>query len=679
MCAYAFEDRQPKLWQPHLDPKIPDDLYDALTDPFCTIWSWNASFERAISKYVLGLDKPIEEFRDPMVNARYMSLPGKLEDAGEILGLTEESAKIKDGKRLIKLFCEAEDEGGTDTLFGVSQPTFRNWATDPSDWKLFCDYCVQDVVAERAALKKMKKFEMPDREWQNWFLDQHINERGWKVNEDLVRGAKAIVVKEIERLGGRLNELTGLANSNSGSQLLPWLGERGYTFSSLDKTFVSRAMNGECDLTPEAKEALTLRAQTSKSSIKKYTNIADMTSEDGWLRYQYTFMGAARTQRQAAHGVNMGNLPRPVKEIEPRLQEAITLVQKMDYEGIRREFKNPLDVITSTVRSSFCAPKGEKLVVADLSAIENVGACYIARCESGLQVFRDGRDPYLDFAMHFYHQPYEELAAEYEAGNKAKRTMCKPATLGSGFGLGPGKEVIDPETGEKTWEGLLAYARGMGVVMTLEEATKAIKVFRSVYPEIPRTWKDLERAAKRAIKNPGKIFGAGVPHTEREKEWFLSQGRKTDYEPIISFLCHSNKVLELMLPAGKSLHYIDPQITEEKYIWEGREITGEKIWYYGKEQNSNHWGLVSTHGAKFFENSDQAWARDILFNGMQEADKMGFAIIGSTYDEAITLVPENSPLGLAQLCECMTKKPDWMPEGIPLKASGYEAKEYRKD
>lgn len=680
MAAYALNDRKPKLWQPHLDPQIPPELEDALCSPFDQVWSWNAQFERAITKHVLGIDKPIQEFRDPMVNARYLSLPGKLGAAGEILGLGESLAKIKDGERLVKLFCEPEDEGGEDTLFGVSEPTFRDWRTDPTDWTAFCAYCIQDVIAERAMAKKMQKFALPDREWENWFLEQRVNSTGWGVDMALVRGARLLVDKEVEKLSARLSDITGLANCNSPKQVLPWLQERGYGFSSVDKTFVARALGGECSLTEEAKEVLALRGQISKSSVKKYTNIADMVSEDGRLRYQYTFMGAARTGREAAHGVNMGNLPKPVKAVEARMPLAIQLVQAADYEGVLREFGKPLDVVGSTVRASFCAPPGMKLVVSDLSAIENVGACFISHCEAGMRVFREDRDPYLDFAMHFYKMPYEQLEAEYNdgKGDKTKRTMCKPATLGSGFGLGPGKEVIDSETGEKTWEGLLGYARAMNVIMTLEEATKAIQVFRSVYPEIPRTWKDLERAAKRAIKNPGQVIGVGVPQSERERAWFEEQGRPI-YDPILFFLCHGTKVLELKLPSGRSLHYIDPTVEEEKYTWNGKELTGEKISYYGKEQNSTHWGRVPTHGGKLFENADQAWARDILFNGMHEADRAGFEIIGTTYDEIITLVPEDSPLGVEELCDCMTKKPSWMPEGVPLKAAGYSAKEYKKD
>ena len=670
LAAYAFDDGRPSLWQPHLNPQIPSDLEEVLTSPWAEVWSWNAAFEQAICRYVLNLPKPIEEFRDPMCNARYLSMPGKLEEAGRILGLKESQSKIADGDRLVKLFTEPEEFGGEETLFGLSEPTFRDWRTDPKDWELFCEYCIRDVIAERAAAKKMQNFALPDQEWQNWFLEQRINSNGWTVDMPLVRGAQLVVQREMDRLGARLRELTGLENANSVSQLHPWLTERGYGFTSVDKNFVARAMAGECNLTEEAKEVLILRGQTSKSSVRKYTNIADMVSPDGRLRYQYTFMGAARTGREAAHGVNMGNLPKPVKSVEDRMPRAIELVRSANYDAIRWEFEKPLDVVASTVRASFRASSGKKLVVVDLSAIENVGACFISHCESGMRVYHEDRDPYLDFAMHFYKQPYAELEAEYHRGDKTKRTMCKPATLGSGFGLGPGKEVVDEVTGEKTWEGLLGYARAMNVIMTLEEATKAIQVFRSVYPEIPRAWKDLERAAKRAIKNPGQTVGVGIPHTDRERAWFEEQGRSV-YEPILFFHCHGTKVLEFRLPSGRSLHYLDPTVEEEEYTWKRKKLTGEKISYYGKEQNSVHWGRVPPHGGKLFENAEQAWARDILFNGMHEAEQMGFEIIGDTYDEVITLVDENSRLGVKELCDCLTRKPSWMPEGVPLKAARF--------
>src|ERR1700728_3225825 len=214
LAAYAFGERAVKLWQPHLTP-MPEDLRDALESPFVTAYAWNVAFEREISKQVLGIDKPTSEWRDPMCNARYLSLPGSLDAAGEILGIGEDVAKLKVGNRLIKLFCSPEDEGGETTLFGISEPTFRDWRTDPKDWALFGDYCKQDVVAERAILKKLDKFPLPEFEWDVWQLANKVNRSGWPVDMSLVTGAREIVVKEMERLGKRLFELTKLDNPNS--------------------------------------------------------------------------------------------------------------------------------------------------------------------------------------------------------------------------------------------------------------------------------------------------------------------------------------------------------------------------------------------------------------------------------------------------------------------------------
>jgi len=677
MGAYAEGDHAPKLWQPHLEPKMPAELREALEDPMVAIHAWHSAFERVISKNVLKIDKPIPEWRCSMSAARYLSLPGSLDDAGKILGLREDQAKMKIGDKLIRKFCIPEDLGGETTLFGMSEPTFRSWATDPAEWELFCDYCKQDVVAERAILKKIRKFPLPDFEWDTYYLNEMVNATGWPVDMRLVTGAREIVVRELERLGTRLHELTKLDNSNSVEQLLPWLRDRGYNFSSLNKTLVARALE-DTQLSEDAREVLILRGQTSKSSVRKYTNIADMVSLDGRLRHQYTYYGAARTGRNAAHGVNVGNLPKPVKSVEKHLERAIELVRAGDYEGVKREFDKPLDVITSTVRASFRAEDGSKFIVSDLTSIENVAIMFLSRCVSGLKVFEEKRDPYLDFAVHFFKQSYADLYAEYKAGDKSKRTLCKPASLGSGFGLGAGEEFLDAD-GNKQWSGLLKYARDMGVIMTQEEATKAIAVFRKVYPEVPQIWKDLERAAVRAIRNPGSLVGVGVPQSDKDREWYLSRGRAVDLEPFLSFRCHGKKILELILPSGRSLHYIDPRVEEEPAVWEGRSYTRQKIMYYGKQQNTSAWGLVPTFGGKLLENSAQSWARDILMEGMKNAAAMGFEVVGSTYDEIIALVPNDSPLGVDQLCECMTRKPSWMPDGIPLGAAGFETQEYRKD
>jgi DNA polymerase len=698
MAAYAFDERAPKLWQPHLQPEIPSDLHDALTDCFVEVHSWNAAFERAISKHVLGLDKPIEEFRDPMANARYLSLPGSLSGAGEILGLTESQAKIKDGDRLIKLFCEPEDEGGRETLFGLSEPTFRDWRTDPTDWKLFCDYCVQDVIAERTITKKLRKFPLPEEEWKTWFLSEKINETGLPVSLDLVSGARFIVDKEMLRLTDQLKEITQLENPNSTTQMLEWLETQGYHFSSIGKAFVARALAGECDLTEAAKLALAIRGQTSKSSVKKYTAIADTTSADGRLRYAYQFMGAARTGRFSSLGANMANLAKASKAVEKNMDRAIELVRARDYDTILSEFGKPLDVATSTIRSSFQAPPGQKFVICDLAAVENRVLGWVSRCDKILDVFRkvftyEGEDhpelgiykgqtfpwdPYLDFATKMYGQSYAELWYEWKIlGDSTKRNNAKPPVLGAGFQLGPGKEEIDRETGDRIFTGLLGYAKALGVEMTPADAKYAIQVFRDTYTEVVWYWKDIHRAAVRAVRNPGQVLGVGVPYTEKDREWFEKTGHPSDWEPRVSFLCHGSKVLEMKLPSSRSIHYIQPEVRVEDAEWEGREYKRDVIYYWGKELGSQNWGECTASPGRFTENSVQAIARDLLVHGMKLADSKGFSIVLHSYDEIGAVVPENSPLGLPQLIECMAASPDYALD-LPLSADGCESPYYKK-
>jgi DNA polymerase len=677
LAAYAFGDKSPKLWQPHLDPKIPAELEDALSDPFVQAWCWNATFERVISECVLKISKPIEEFRDPMCMARALSLPGDLAEAGRLLGL-KESAKIEDGDRLIKLFCEPEDEGGYETLFGIAPATFCDWRTHPKDWELFCEYCKQDVIAERAAAKKMRRFPLPDSEWETWFLDNKINSTGWPVCRLTVDGARGLVFKELEPLTARLKELTGLQNPNSRNQMLGWLQTQGYGFSSLNKDFVARAL-AEGGLTDLAKEVIEIRTQTSKSSVSKYTALADMTALDGRLRYQYTYYGA-HTGRWAAHGVNMGNLFKSTKEVEKRLELAVDLVRKMDYDGVVREFGKPLEVAASVQRSAFRAPEGKKFVVADLNAIENRGLGYLARCEAILKVFREGRDPYLDFAVRMYNEKYEDLLAEFEAGNKTKRNVCKSPVLGAGYGLGPGMppdRLRYDDMGNPLYDGLQAYARRMGVEMTYDEAKYAVEVFRESYPEVKRLWKDMERAAVYAIRHPGEFAGVGCPHTDRDREYFERINRPI-LDPILSFKCTGDKVLEMLLPSGRSLHYIDPRVRKEKRVWKEQEYENDVIWYKAKDQQTKVWMETKTFGGHLVENADQAVSRDILVHGMKLADKMGFEIVGHTYDEIVTLVPIDSGLGLKELCECMTTAPDWCGDAFPLGADGFESEIYRK-
>ena len=680
MANYCRGDGPIRRWEPHLQSKMPAELEDALLDPFTTISAWGAQFERAAAKFLLGIDKPAEEWYCTMSHSRFLALPGKLHDAGEVLDIGE-AAKLRTGggktgkgSALIRFFCEPESLGGEETLFGISKPLFRDWRTHPKEWQTFCEYGGQDVIAERAIGKKLMKFPWPESERRIWVFDQKINETGWSVDRSLVDGAAEIVEREFHPLIQQIRDISGVDNPNSRDQLLGWLQTQGYIFSSLNKDFVARAAT-ECELTSEAKEVLALREQTSKSSVSKYTALAHMTSADGRLRYAYTYYGA-HTGRWTSHGCNAANFPKPTKQVEKNLYRAVELVQKRDYDGIVREFGKPLEVASSVLRSAFRAPKGMKFVVCDLNAVENRGLGFLARCEPILDVFRKGRDPYLDFATKMYGITYEEALAEYEAGHKEKRTICKAPVLGCGYALGPGTEkFID---GVAVWTGLRGYAQKMGINMTQEEAVEAVRVFRSSYSEVKQLWKDMETAAVFAIRHPGQLVGVGVPQTKREKEYFQSKNRKV-LDPILHFKATGSKILEMLLPSERSLFYHSPRVVVEDKEYQGRQYKQDVLYYSSKDQKTRQWVEAPTHGGPLVENADQAICRDVLVNGLIKADEMGFQVVGHSYDEAIVLAPVNGNLGVDELSACLSAPLGWDSGNFPLAASGFEDEIYRKD
>lgn len=296
MQAYAFDDGPVELWEPDIQ-KCPKDLIDAARDPNVIFKAWNSSFEINVYLWLLGIEIPLRRWRDVMIQARYMAMPGGLGECSKILGLSVDEAKDADGTRLKNLFCLPAKPGGVETLFGVSEPIFRDRYTDPEDWEKFKSYCKQDVVAERTIDKRMEPFALPYDEWETWFLDQEINERGIGADVQLVNGGSFIAETVKEEYLKRLGEITKLENPNSRDQILDWARARGYPFHTMGKSFVTRAINGEGDTTPECKEALALRRMSAKTSATKLVNIKNQLSSDGRLRWQFNFFGASRTGR----------------------------------------------------------------------------------------------------------------------------------------------------------------------------------------------------------------------------------------------------------------------------------------------------------------------------------------------------------------------------------------------
>lgn len=432
MLAWAFNEDPVQLWQPRLGP-MPKELRDGLENELESLAAWYSPFERLHLWFKLGIYTSISRWVDPAIQAKMMSMPGKLERVGQILNI--EAKKITDffirDVNMVQLFSVPLRIGGELTLFGIEPTTFRDWDTHPREWQAFCDYCIRDVEAEREIMHHMRKFPVPDQEYYWWEISEQINDRGVYTDSALLQGATLIVEKEQAALKKEFTTLTGVKNPKSTQQVLAWARSHGYTFQSLGKAFVKRGLAGECKLDSEGEKGLKLRLQISKSSVSKLESCKNSVASDGRVHHLFNFMGASRTGRYSSGLFQAHNLIKSTKEVDKKFDLALSLLKAGDYDGVKANFSSPLDVACSALRPILIPKPGHKFIIADLSAIESRGAAWVSECPSLTAVFANGLDPYISFAVQMDGiRTYEELWAEYKSGNKETRTNAKPPTLG---------------------------------------------------------------------------------------------------------------------------------------------------------------------------------------------------------------------------------------------------------
>ena len=736
MLGWSLDHEEPDLWFPHASTtpyigSLPKKLLAAILDPTVIIIAWNAQFERAIFKHVLKIDIPISRFRDPIVLARNLSLPGKLETVAKILKMKE--LKDERGEELMAMFCQPVSKGGNLTLFGIAPPLFRDHISHPKEFGEYGEYCKQDIRSERDLWYRMLKVPFPERDWQGWLLDQKLNEFGMPGRRDLAEKGLRLALKFINNQRAILKELTGLANPNSDVQMKEWVTARGYPWNSMRApTVQAEIKNPASPITPECREALKARSSARKSSYTKIEKFLSLLStEDDRLRYQFRYMGAARTGRWASGGgddssMQVQNLPRGEKAVKKRLELALDLLNREDYDGIVREFtntKNPKDSITvvdfviTLLRSLFQATPGKKFVVADKNAIENRMLGWAAGCKAILDVFRTcnecghvvsdlngpfacpqcgstkSRCPYISFGTKLYNKSYEEMWAAYAAGNEDERQKSKPPVLGGGYGLGGGEMYIN-EYGDEVRGGLWGYALSVcGVDMPKELAHKAVEILRAAWPEVVQFWTDLEEAFKQVLKKGGVIKVGEVTWDKESREWVK---HPTCLGCVITFrriaMDGGGYTIRMELPSGRALHYLNATIEDEQRVSKktGKPYTSHTLFYdgiehsatqtaAGKTEKKRHkWGRVKTYGGKLCENAIQAMSRDDLVNSMILADEMNFPMWGLFHDEIAAEI-EDDPFGLRleDLIWCMTQIPSWAP-GLLLGAEGYTSQVYKK-
>jgi DNA polymerase len=665
LCSFVFDnDSTPELWDSESGKPFPKEVRRALESKDVVKKAFNAQFERVMTKRVLGIDTPYKNWRCTMALAYSLSFTGGLADVAMQMGLPLDMQKDKRGKQLIQLFCKPQK-------VTANQPhLWRDSLTNPLEWEDFGEYCVQDTVTERAIDIRLSKFYVPEDEWKLYELDQKINDRGLPIHMGFVNNAIEMSARRKAELKAELKRHTGLANPNSGAQLLKWLKPQGYPFEDLQSDTVKKVLKESKHLiTDEAEVALRLRQNASKTSVAKYSTLKKIAVDLGEgvrFRFGFQFAGAQRTQRWGGRRFQAHNLPRTPKMIEelPKLSAATDYIKNNDYEMLSLCVGEPMLALVGCIRSSIQAPEDRILRVCDLSSIETCVIAWLANCKRLLKVIRAGYDPYKDFAVMMYHGCYAAFGTpEYEEAyakvTKEQRNNSKPPMLGAGYRLGAG----EIKAGKKT--GLWGYAEGMNIDLQQQECVRSISAYRTGYLEVPDLWTTYERAIEHCLKTGDTVTEGPIQFSFKKP------------------------FLRIRLPSGRYLYYFKPRMMRKKFQKEtGTDefgVTQYETWYknsftyMGKQQGTNKWTRVDSHGGKIVENLVQAIARDILKYGLLDADEEGFDIVGHVHDEILAQEAENDSYHTVELLgKCMTRSRSWAP-GLPLGFGGWEGYFYRKD
>lgn len=609
--------------------EIPEEILAALSDEDITKWAFNSNFERVCLSAWLRKNHPehfrsysvegdtVGDYLDPrgwkcsMIWSAYMGLPLSLAGVGAVLGLEEQ--KLKEGKDLIRYFCvpcKATKSNGGRT---------RNLPEhDAEKWELFKFYNQRDVEVEQSIQKKLQNFPVPDFVWEEFWLDQEINDRGILLDLDMVENAITLDEISKDRLSDAMKDITELDNPNSVAQMKQWLSDQGVEAESLGKKDVAK-MIADDDIDEDITEALKLRQQLAKSSVKKYQAMQTAVCRDSRARGMFQFYGANRSGRWAGRIIQLQNLPQNHMD---DLEQARGLVRNGDYDALSLLYDSVPNVLSELIRTAFVAREGDKFCVADFSAIEARVLSWLAGEQWRTEVFVNNGDIYCASASAMFGVPVEKHGQNAELRQKGKI-----AELALGYG------------------GSVGALKSMGAIemgLTEEELQPLVDSWRAANPNIVRFWWDVDRAVKKAVKQhePSVLKG-------------------------IRFECRSG-MLFITLPSERRLSYVKPRMGVNRF-------DGESVTYEGVG-GTKKWERIESYGPKFVENIVQAISRDILCYAMKTLSHC--RICAHVHDELIIEIRKDA--SLAAICEQMGRTPPWA-EGLVLRADGYETQFYKKD
>lgn len=621
--AYRIGKQEIKLWVPG-DPN-PQDLFDAIAggDTFA---AWNAIFEWHVWNYVCvprygWPELKLESCVDSMAWAAAMNLPQALGNCAEALGLPSDQLKNKRGKELIRKLCIPQK---------LTKSRSDMWNNDPELLQELYDYCVQDVVAEEAVVKKLQP--LSEFEQAVWVATQRINLRGLPVAVDEIRATVEVVEKEKDRLNHELEVLTEykVYSATQRSQLETWLNERlAEPLPDLTGDTVEAAL--KTDLPPKLRRALEIRSHAAQTSTAKHEVLIENVCPDSTVKGLLTYHGASTGRWASRGGLNAQNLPRPSLP-DDDLETAHQVLATGDHEAALMVFGDRvMDAAVSTVRGVIKAPAGQEFICVDWSSVENRVGSWVAGQHDKIEMFAAGLDEYKVFAANsLYHVGYDEVT-------KAQRQVSKSAVLGSLFGQGP--------------KGLVEYAKGYGVTLTEERSKEIVKTYRTEYDCIAAMWEKCNSTVIQAIQKPDLQFEISDK----------------------THVCFTRGALWLLLPSGRKLSWHDPMVELLTTPWGAERLTATVM---GVDRFTRKWSRQKLIGSSVYQSIVQATARDLMADALLRLEAAGYPIVLLVHDEFLSLVPEGHG-SEDEFIEIMCQAPAWA-AGLPLAAESWRGNRYRK-
>jgi len=622
LLAYALDEGPIKIVDLLQGERIPKEFIDAYYDDRIEKHAHNANFERVCLTIGYGMDIPLRVWRCSAVKSLYCGYPMDLDQASKVLKL-ESEAKLSTGKALIRYFCMPVKPTKTN-----GQRTRNYPEHNLEKWEEFKEYNKQDVVAERALLKKLEGYEMPKTELELYFLDQKINDEGIRIDIPFVKNIIKLDKENSKNLSIRLKELTELENPNSPAQLKEWLSE------ALNEEVTTLAKDAIPELIEKAgagpvREVLELRQKSARTSIKKYLKMLLSVNEDERVRGLFQYYGASKTGRWAGRRVQVQNLPRTYLE---NLELVRELFKNLMLEDIDLLYESVSDTLSQLTRTAFIPSKNKRFFVADLSAIEARVTAWFAEESWRLEVFKTHGKIYEASASLMFGVPLEEIGKGSDLRQKGK--------------------VAELALGYQGALGAMVKMGGEDMGLSESEMRTIVKKWRAKSPNIVRLWSTTEKAALRAVKT-GKTVT-------------LKQFKGLEFS-------YDGKALSIKLPSGRKLFYPSPSIYRNR--WDK-----EALRYMGLDQTTRQWKKIEMYGGKFVENIVQAFSRDILADIMLRLDKKDFNIVMHVHDEVILdIYGRANDRGLLEfICEEMSRPISWAPD-LVLAADGYISEFYKKD